>query len=126
MFASASRCAARSTATHSHRTAPEISSRSTIFQPVPKQFGQTAGADITPPLSSPRQTFGLFDGGQHRARVYAVVFPDFDRGHPPVARRFHFVLHLHRFHHDNALSGDHFVTHRDHHPHHLTRHRRDD
>src|SRR6185312_8801212 len=96
---------ARSTATHAHREAPETSSRSTIFQPVPLQSGQTA-VTMTSLLS---RRFGL-DHSQHGSRHNAVVFLRVNGGDASRARGFHFVLHFHRLHHENSLARLHPVT----------------
>src|SRR6266851_5819139 len=81
---------------HSHRSAPEMPSRSTIFQPDPPQSGQTSSA-MNPII--------LLDGRQNSARHHRLAFAHSNRNHGAAAPGLHFVLHLHGFHYQDALAG---------------------
>src|SRR5579859_2622126 len=91
---------------HSHRSAPDTPSRSTIFQPEPPHAGQTSSAmNLHYPLPG-----ALLNGRQNRARGDGFTLTHRDRGHTSRPSCLHFVLHLHGLDYYYALTGRHRIT----------------
>src|SRR5882762_7566979 len=113
MPASSSSFSDRTSRVHSQRSAPETPSRSTIFHPVPLQFGQTCSA-MTSLIIVERLTMraGLLDDCQHCSRAYGFTFPNRNRNHVPVPLGLHLILHLHGLYDEHAMSGFDNVTRR--------------
>src|ERR1039458_4756940 len=77
-----------------------------------------------PSYSHSGNALALFDDGQRVAGVDHRTFRSQDLLYAAILGRFHLVLHLHGFHHDDALAGLHFISLADQDANNLTRHGR--
>jgi len=65
----------------------------------------------------------LLNREQDRPCSEGFMFLDRDARHSSGARRFHLILHLHRFQYHQTLSRRYYIADRDEYPHHFPRHR---